>query len=1136
MIQPSLELPPIIATKLAQFERRRKGVLLLRGLAESLLILGGGLLLIVLLEWAFKPQLTGRIWLSWANYFFAGGWLIYRAGRLLQANSLRQVARAFETAAQQRFQERILSAVEMAEPTQPGSQPGVSAWMMGKTISLAAGEIRQVNPATFVDPTPARQAWKAAAGLALGLALACLLPGFGARARLALAPYASTAPLSKVKLAVKPGSCRLKQGAPLEIKVSANEPLDQARVVVNWEDGFRETVLMSRDSTNGFVLGLPAVSQGFRYYVEALDAESAVFTVKVDVPPRIARLQLLVQPPAYTQWSNRLVEGGSADFLLGSRVRLNVETAGEKVATAEFLAEGVSTQRLSLDNNRLTLDLQPTNAITYQLRLTGANRLQAEPGQKWTLRPVPDEPPAVRLTGVGTESALVQQDELLLLQAQASDDVGLKRVDLLVLNKEAAAVKALFLARPEAAAITVASADNHELKASVNYNLADLQAFPGDEVQFQLVATDVREQTTRSELLALTIGSPDKAAEAQMVERIKQLVSAMEMQMEYLKQTRTSWLSIGRNFKEDAPDAQRPAFTVLKSRLNEFGRELNLIGGQLVTQSETNHLAESRFMYRLGTTLSAWGKQQREVLLENCARLDQVKAGAAVEVIDQGRELFNRALVDLEQYRRVLTVLQGAFETDVLATRCDSAQGRYKRGLPIMRGQTNAIAQSDSTGPGLKASFFEGMDLKGRLLEQKVLNPRFDNYAPANRREQWSVRYEGEITISEAGDWTLGCLADDGVRLNLDGKSLLPPEAWAPHAATQYKADLKLTAGWHRVVLEFFQGGSESKLQLLAAKKGQALQEVPVAWLRPPPAPVKPQAPIDPALNAIVKNALQDRVRNSLQTPSVVPPAVALLTNAVQNENLSRLTTEKLPVGAALGSNLLSFSSWKLEEGQRAENQADELTAFSKEAQRLLREELEKYRWRYEGAAALKEMQTAIQELREINQDLRRLPYLPRNTRTEAQVSKMALARTWEKQLEKAAREATHNLFETAKQREATLAERTFALNATTKAEKELQPAITKLAQTLEEDRHKDEMVNQIDQRLNEISDRYRELNDLQEHINREHVAAEARKALPPARAFARNQQAQKNDAAQYDNMKQAVAEVQKAQRIAGDY
>jgi hypothetical protein len=1129
-------LPSPITTRLAQFERRRRLALLLRGAAEALLLFGLGLLLVALIEWGVKPRLFWRLWLSGADYAAAAAWLVWRAGApFLRPWSLRRIAGQFEISAGGQFHERILSAVEMA-----GAQPpGVSSWMVGQTIAIAADEITTVDPAGLVDHVPAKRAWKGLAGLCLGLGLACLLPGFVPRARLALYPYAPTASMSNIKLAVTPGDCRLRQGAPLEIKVTADSVLDQAKLLVTWEDGVQESVSMARGATNGFAVDLPAVSQGFRYLAQAGDAESAVFTVKLDAPPRIARMQLLIQPPAYTQWTNRLAEGGSADFLEGSRLRLTVETADERVAQADWLPEGYPPQKLKIEGNRLSLDLQPTNIVTYQLRLTGVNQLQAGPAQKWVLQPVPDEPPTARIEAAGADSGMVQRDEVLALAAHAGDDVRLKRVDLVVLNHEAQAdARTLFPAKPGLPRAGIVS--DREISVALNYDLSELSLLTGDEAQFLVLATDVRDQTTRSDPVSVTIGSSDKAIEARMAARLKQLISDMDAQLEYLKQTRTSWLSIGRNYTEDDPTAQGPALLLLQSRLNEFGTELERVGNQLVAESETNNVSDARFIYRFGTTLAAWGRQQRQVLLENCARIDRTSGTNIFNVFDQGRELFSLALTDLENYKRVLAVLEGAFETDVLAARCESAQGRYKRGLPVLRGSTNVVAPLNAVASGLLGTFFEGIRLDGTTLEQKIDRPDFQNYAPANHRSEWSCRYEGDINIPDSGDWTLACIADDGVRLIIDGKSVLPSAAWSAHPATQYKADLELHSGWHPLVIEFFQGWSESKLEFLAARTGRPLQEVPLFWLRPPSArqPEPAFEAKDPALTSLVKDALKGRVRNSLALPATVPPALAPMTNLLQNDNLGRLVREKYPLAGRLSTNLAGFASWKTQDSQAAETQADDLTALSSEARRILREELDKYRWRFDGSAALKDIENAIRELRGINQELREQTYNPTRKRTDQEQAKITLAQAWEKELERASAQAARQFFDTAKQKDATLAQRAIALNAAAKARKELEPAVGKLGKTLEENHNKDEMARRIETRLNEISDRYRELNDQQERINREQVAAQARLAFPAARAFARAQMARDTAALteKFDKMKQAVAAVEKDQRIAGDY
>ena len=135
---------------------------------------------------------------------------------------------------------------------------------------------------------------------------------------------------------------------------------------------------------------------------------------------------------------------------------------------------------------------------------------------------MPDQPPTARIEAAGADSGMVQRDEVLALVAQAGDDVRLKRVDLVVLNHEAqAAARTLFPAKPALPRTGIAS--DREIEVALNYDLDGTE--PADrrnEAQFLVVATDVRDQTTRSEPVSVIIGSSDKAIEARMAARLKE--------------------------------------------------------------------------------------------------------------------------------------------------------------------------------------------------------------------------------------------------------------------------------------------------------------------------------------------------------------------------------------------------------------------------------------------------------------------------------------------------------------------------------------------------------------------------------------------------------------------------------------
>ena len=112
---PTTALPGVLAAKLRVFGRKRLWVVALRGVAESVVVFCVGVLVLGSLEAFFKPAHAGRVALSSLLYAAAGLCLITRAVLpLLRRRPLKEVAWDFEQAAGNHFQERIVSAVELA--------------------------------------------------------------------------------------------------------------------------------------------------------------------------------------------------------------------------------------------------------------------------------------------------------------------------------------------------------------------------------------------------------------------------------------------------------------------------------------------------------------------------------------------------------------------------------------------------------------------------------------------------------------------------------------------------------------------------------------------------------------------------------------------------------------------------------------------------------------------------------------------------------------------------------------------------------------------------------------------------------------------------------------------------------------
>ena len=72
------------------------------------------------------------------------------------------------------------------------------------------------------------------------------------------------------------------------------------------------------------------------------------------------------------------------------------------------------------------------------------------------------------------------------------------------------------------------------------------------------------------------------------------------------------------------------------------------------------------------------------------------------------------------------------------------------------------------------------------------------------RAPDFSVRWKGTVAVKTAGPYQLIANTDDGVRVFVDGKKLV--DDWKSHATTTNMATVRLAAGKHAVVVEYFQG------------------------------------------------------------------------------------------------------------------------------------------------------------------------------------------------------------------------------------------------------------------------------------------------------------------------------------------
>jgi beta-glucosidase len=119
---------------------------------------------------------------------------------------------------------------------------------------------------------------------------------------------------------------------------------------------------------------------------------------------------------------------------------------------------------------------------------------------------------------------------------------------------------------------------------------------------------------------------------------------------------------------------------------------------------------------------------------------------------------------------------------------------------------------------GLKVEFFGNRNLEGapiltRIDEEVNFDWGMLSPAPGVPADNFSARWTGKLVAAVSGKYHFGAIADDGVRIYLDGK--LIAEDWTEHAPTTVAAEVVLEAGKsYDLKMEYYEGkiGAVAKL------------------------------------------------------------------------------------------------------------------------------------------------------------------------------------------------------------------------------------------------------------------------------------------------------------------------------------
>jgi hypothetical protein len=120
-----------------------------------------------------------------------------------------------------------------------------------------------------------------------------------------------------------------------------------------------------------------------------------------------------------------------------------------------------------------------------------------------------------------------------------------------------------------------------------------------------------------------------------------------------------------------------------------------------------------------------------------------------------------------------------------------------------------------------------------RMPDFRRLTPVFEGVATdlnAESRQMWpdnwGMVFEGDFEVDRAGNYTFSLKSDDGGRLYIDDRLVVDNDG--DHSLLELTNAANLTAGTHRLRIEFFEAGGEAVLELNVDGPGMERQPIPI--------------------------------------------------------------------------------------------------------------------------------------------------------------------------------------------------------------------------------------------------------------------------------------------------------------------
>ena len=585
----SHRLDPLIQEKLRSFARRRRRLIVLRGVFAALAMLFFAMILVAVVDFAstyyfdiFLPKWT-RYALSGVAYLA----VIVVAWRqcltqLLHAPDARGLARLIEHA-EPRLREDLISAVELGSSKGDvfDSEQFRALLQQDVAIRMEGLKMKSLLPMALI------KRYIAYVCVIVVVVAGGIIVTHGQLHTLllrALMPSANLANVSRTKVqVVEPtgGDKVVPQGSTQRVEIQiSGQRTNKAVLEMETEKGGAQVVEMQPLGGDRFAATVQVQREDVTYRVKAGDHLSRDYTFDARERPFVTQFEKTYHFPKYSKLPDKTVaetDGGLVG-LEGSEVDLKLRT-NQPVKVAELrLEQGKNTRTIALTpgpDGSLSARVALNASGTYRVHLVSketdfANEFSPEN----ELRAEPDLVPSVELTQPKAD-LILPNNELVDLAGQASDDLALAKIAQLVKVNDGPWKE------------TVLAKENLGQKSPISYrwDLYDLSAKPGDLVVTKLVATDLKGNKGESRPLQITITAAGfEMRRMQAVESLR----ALNETVHTLAASAEALAKVGQKSREqiqgsDNADTRRQAAMALAGALGDFESKFTQTWSTLTT-------------------------------------------------------------------------------------------------------------------------------------------------------------------------------------------------------------------------------------------------------------------------------------------------------------------------------------------------------------------------------------------------------------------------------------------------------------------------------------------------------------------------------------------------------------------------